>query len=266
MSGERISWVHVVDSEEASSRLVASTARELGDQAQRLAEVAGRLSSVASFRAPDAAAGPPARDAHSLAGQLIQEARERVVLVQSSLTRNAHVLGHHLLLRLHAELLARGGEIRVLVPGTLLEEAQITPLLTTFATSGAQIRISSHELPTAAIFDRQVGLLSSDRGVQLDLIRTPEAARAMSMLYDVAWEQAAKLRPAHAAWTQDERLADILKTVSKGYTDDQAARALGLSVRTYRRRVAALLACLGATSRFQAGLRAAQLGLVEAST
>lgn len=255
----------MIDPEEASSRLVASAVRELHDQAQRLVDVAGRLSAVESARVPGAAPEPPARDAHSLAAQLIQQAGERVVLVQSSLTSSAHVFGHHLLFRLHIELLARGGEIRMLVPGTLLEEASVTPLLTKFAASGAQIRISPHELPTAAVFDRQVGLLGSDRGVQLDLIGTPAAARAMSVLYDVAWERAAELRPAHTAWMEDERLVDILRTVSQGYTDDQAARILGLSVRTYRRRVAALLVRLGAASRFQAGVRAAQLGLVDVS-
>jgi DNA-binding NarL/FixJ family response regulator len=35
-----------------------------------------------------------------------------------------------------------------------------------------------------------------------------------------------------------------------------------LSLRTYRRRVAELMTALGATSRFQAGARAHELGLI----
>jgi DNA-binding NarL/FixJ family response regulator len=46
-----------------------------------------------------------------------------------------------------------------------------------------------------------------------------------------------------------------------GLKDETAARELGLSLRTYRRRVADLMAALGADSRFQAGLRARELGL-----
>jgi DNA-binding NarL/FixJ family response regulator len=46
-----------------------------------------------------------------------------------------------------------------------------------------------------------------------------------------------------------------------GVTDQSAARQLGLSLRTYRRRVADLLAELDADSRFQAGLRAGELGI-----
>jgi DNA-binding NarL/FixJ family response regulator len=44
-------------------------------------------------------------------------------------------------------------------------------------------------------------------------------------------------------------------------TDVTAARELGMSLRTYRRRVAELLVALGADSRFQAGMRAGELGL-----
>ena len=54
----------------------------------------------------------------------------------------------------------------------------------------------------------------------------------------------------------------ILTALNDGLTDEAAARALGLSLRTYRRRVAELMAAMGATSRFQAGSRARELGLV----
>ena len=43
--------------------------------------------------------------------------------------------------------------------------------------------------------------------------------------------------------------------------DETAARRLTLSLRTYRRRVAELMRTLDADSRFQAGVRAGELGL-----
>ncbi len=46
-----------------------------------------------------------------------------------------------------------------------------------------------------------------------------------------------------------------------GLTDEAAARRLGTSLRIYRRRVAELMAALEAGSRFQAGVRAGELGL-----
>ncbi len=46
------------------------------------------------------------------------------------------------------------------------------------------------------------------------------------------------------------------RMLSAGHTDEAASRQLGVSLRTYRRRVAELMAMLDATSRFQAGIRA----------
>jgi len=43
-------------------------------------------------------------------------------------------------------------------------------------------------------------------------------------------------------------------------TDETAARRLGVSLRTVRRQMAALMERLCATSRFEAGLKAAQRG------
>jgi len=53
----------------------------------------------------------------------------------------------------------------------------------------------------------------------------------------------------------------ILRALAEGLTDETAARRLGVSLRTYRRRVAELLASLESASRFQAGARAGELGL-----
>jgi adenosylmethionine-8-amino-7-oxononanoate aminotransferase len=50
---------------------------------------------------------------------------------------------------------------------------------------------------------------------------------------------------------------DLLDT---GLTDEAAARQLGVSVRTVRRQMAALMGKLGASSRFQAGHKAAERG------
>jgi DNA-binding NarL/FixJ family response regulator len=59
----------------------------------------------------------------------------------------------------------------------------------------------------------------------------------------------------------DEQGLTILRLLSAGQKDETAARSMGLSVRTYRRRVAELMTLLGADSRFQAGVRARALGL-----
>jgi DNA-binding NarL/FixJ family response regulator len=59
----------------------------------------------------------------------------------------------------------------------------------------------------------------------------------------------------------DESARAILRAMGAGLTDEAAARHPGLSLRTYRRRVAGLMTVLEAGSRFQAGLRAGELGM-----
>ncbi|OLR92170.1 helix-turn-helix transcriptional regulator [Actinokineospora bangkokensis] len=57
-----------------------------------------------------------------------------------------------------------------------------------------------------------------------------------------------------------ERDRQVITLMAAGATDDAIARRLGLSRRTVVRRVAALHERLGATTRFQAGVQAAQRG------
>jgi DNA-binding NarL/FixJ family response regulator len=86
-------------------------------------------------------------------------------------------------------------------------------------------------------------------------------------LFAAAWEAATDLGsyvraelPELAPETQA-----ILRALGTGLTDEAAARQLRTSLRTYRRRVAELMAALEADSRFQAGLRAGELGLAPRS-
>ncbi|MEV0087319.1 hypothetical protein [Saccharopolyspora sp. NPDC050642] len=57
----------------------------------------------------------------------------------------------------------------------------------------------------------------------------------------------------------------VLKMLYAGHTYEVAAQELAVSVRTYRRCVAEIVELLGANSRFQAGVRAAEVGLLPAS-
>ena len=54
----------------------------------------------------------------------------------------------------------------------------------------------------------------------------------------------------------------ILGQLATGAKDELIARRLGMSVRTCRRHIAAIMLHLRAESRFQAGALAAQLGLL----
>jgi DNA-binding NarL/FixJ family response regulator len=75
------------------------------------------------------------------------------------------------------------------------------------------------------------------------------------------WQEPAATRngPAHSLTADDEQL---LALAAAGLTDQAIARRLGVAQRTVERRMQRIMRALDATTRFQAGLRAAQRGIL----
>jgi DNA-binding NarL/FixJ family response regulator len=133
--------------------------------------------------------------------------------------------------------------------------------------NGAQVRISVTALPhETIIIDRRVMILAgphSPTGREYTLTTSPALVGGVHALFTAVWEAApdldAYLHGEIPHLDPTDRL--VLHALGSGLTDETAARRLGLSLRTYRRRVADLMRKLEADSRFQAGLRAGELGL-----
>jgi DNA-binding NarL/FixJ family response regulator len=133
--------------------------------------------------------------------------------------------------------------------------------------AGVLVRISSAPLPhETIILDRRVVILAdqySPLGRQYTVTTSPVLVGAVYSLFAAAWEAGTDL----GAFLRGEvpelapEAGEILRTLGAGLTDEAAARRLGTSLRTYRRRVAELMTALEADSRFQAGVRAGELGL-----
>ncbi|KZB80179.1 response regulator transcription factor [Amycolatopsis regifaucium] len=133
-------------------------------------------------------------------------------------------------------------------------------------TFGARIRITTEDLNETIIMDGRLVILAGDliagqRGYSV--ITQPETVQGVISLFETAWRSATELAVFDARVSEIRRLAPaVLDLLGSGVKDEAAARSLGLGVRTYRRRVAELMSALGAESRFQAGVRARELGLV----
>jgi DNA-binding NarL/FixJ family response regulator len=120
-----------------------------------------------------------------------------------------------------------------------------------------------------AISDRQLAILpvESDDAVEAALcIRPSGLMEALVRLFELLWESAVPVIVAEgepesstdqATDSEDRDLATLL---ASGAKDDVIARHLGVSPRTLSRRIADLLDDLHVRTRFQAGVRAAQLG------
>jgi DNA-binding NarL/FixJ family response regulator len=92
---------------------------------------------------------------------------------------------------------------------------------------------------------------------------SPALVGGVYSLFTAAWEAATDLGSYLRGDVPDlaPEAREILRALGAGLTDEAAARRLGTSLRTYRRRVAEPMAALEDGSRFQAGVRAGELGL-----
>ena len=151
-------------------------------------------------------------------------------------------------------------------PGMLLNPSMAQHVRTVAEKHGADVRITSDDLNETIIIDRRFAILAGDlRDGRRGYGVVTEAAVVQNVvsLFDAAWRSGIELAVYDAQHTELGELAPrVLELLASGCKDETAARTLGLGVRTYRRRVAELMTALGAESRFQAGVRARDLGLI----
>jgi DNA-binding CsgD family transcriptional regulator len=161
------------------------------------------------------------------------------------------------------EVLRAGRRSRAIYDADVLHRAP--ELIRGRAEAGEQVRILA-EVPTRlAIFGSTAALLTEQFGVHDErrlVLRQQSLVAALTYLFEALWEKALAVPVLeghhYGEGTNAKRL--LLRQLAGGAKDEQIARALGLSVRTVRRRVAELLEELGADSRFQAGVEAARRG------
>lgn len=163
-------------------------------------------------------------------------------------------------------LMARGGAIRSVTDTSCLERPEVVDFLRANIAAGAEFRFVD-ELPMRlVIFDRETALVPLDPGDSRKgaLLTTDRGTVAgMYALFEQLWGVAQKLpdlipAPAAAGLSSTER--DVLRLLSKGFTDEAVATRLQLSVRTVRRIVRDLMDRSGARSRFELGARATAQG------
>ncbi|MFD7621823.1 DNA-binding response regulator [Streptomyces sp. NPDC059802] len=160
-----------------------------------------------------------------------------------------------------------GFAARKLLSPVALAEEEARAHLRLVQKEGALVRISSSPLPHETILiDRRVMILAgreTPTGREYTVTTSQILIDGVHSLFGAIWDESSDLdtylRSDVPHLDADGRM--ILKALGSGLTDQSAAKRLGISLRTYRRRVAELMTKLEAGSRFQAGLRAGELGL-----
>lgn len=133
---------------------------------------------------------------------------------------------------------------------------------------GGQVRTAIVMPPAIVVFDRETAIMPIDPAdLKHGAVCTtePGIVRTARAVFEQAWQAAV---PLHAEEPDDQQgelaLPDrqLLRLLASGLTDEAAGTRLGISARTVRRQMAALMERLEASSRFEAGLKAARRGWI----
>lgn len=161
----------------------------------------------------------------------------------------------------------RGVDVRsVYCPESMERPGRFETVLE-MAALGEQARILPSLPFKLHIIDRRVALVPLVGGVydSLAVVHPSGLLDALIELYEAYWERAEPIgAPAPAAGEEGPTPEEValLTMLRAGLKDQAIARQLGLSTRTATRRIAALMARLDATTRFQAGVEAGARGWI----
>jgi sugar-specific transcriptional regulator TrmB/DNA-binding CsgD family transcriptional regulator len=164
-------------------------------------------------------------------------------------------------------ILTRGKRVLALFQECVRRDESAWAYAHWLAKAGGQVRLAPVLPARMLISDRRVALVPLDPD-DLDqgavCIWEPGIISTLATMFDHVWSNARPLPSSSDGKDEGTGLAPgehaLLRLLATGLTDGAAANRLGISPRTARRQVAALMSRLGASSRFQAGAQAASNG------
>ncbi|MGW2018542.1 LuxR C-terminal-related transcriptional regulator [Streptomyces sp. NPDC001927] len=138
------------------------------------------------------------------------------------------------------------------------------------AALGVEIRLSPVVPMNMVLADENFALLPTDPhdpdSASL-LARGPGLVRSYLALYAYCWQAAGRYgdeeKPERGGDGLSEQQRAALRMLASGIKDEQIAKNLGVSLRTVSRLLSEVMHELGAASRFEAGVKAARLGLLD---
>jgi DNA-binding CsgD family transcriptional regulator len=171
-----------------------------------------------------------------------------------------------------APMLRRGVRCRGIYESSLLEVPGRLRYLRRLASLGEQARVAPRLPMRMVICDRRLAMLplapptatGSAGGESVALVNPSSLLDALIELFEDYWQRSHPMWSRRGGGAQGLSPAEheMLQLLGTGLKDEAIARQLGVSMRTARRRISALLTRLDSSSRFQAGAEAARRGLV----
>jgi DNA-binding CsgD family transcriptional regulator len=156
-----------------------------------------------------------------------------------------------------------GIRYRAIYPDTARTAPTLCRHLGAMSLAGVAVRTVPMVPMNALIIDNSIAVLPADTtNGSVAVLRLNSVVTTATELFERVWPDAVPLAdcdtPVGTGLSGREK--EMLRLLALGATDEFAAAQLGISVRTVRRMVAQLMNRLGARSRFQAGVKAADRG------
>ncbi|HEX8002837.1 MAG TPA: helix-turn-helix transcriptional regulator [Mycobacteriales bacterium] len=167
----------------------------------------------------------------------------------------------------NADAARRGVSLRTLMPDDVTDDPDGWAYARACVEYGDDVRTSPSIALIANVFDRRTAMVPMDpddsRAGAL-VVRNPTLVMGLVSLFEQLWPTALPIQRHAPSAPLEERDREVLELLLRGAKDEQVARALQLSVRTVRTRIAALMARAGARSRFQLAAVALHHGWISA--
>jgi DNA-binding CsgD family transcriptional regulator len=156
-----------------------------------------------------------------------------------------------------------GVRYRALFPDTARTNPVNGRHLSALSAAGVAVRTIPHVPENVIVIDGSVAVLPADGAAgSVAVLRLTSVVVTALELFERIWPDAVPLADCDLPDEADLSLREqeMLRLLALGATDEVAAAQLDVSVRTVRRMVAQIMNRLGARSRFQAGVKAADRG------
>ena len=216
---------------------------------------------VAATRRPIGGPGPHVAlagldDAVAYLERLATSVASEIVFLVPTWTAGAHEFARPV-----AETaLRRGASVRHVWASSVMEHPEAAEYAGWLTARWAPPRLVDQVPVRATLVDGATAILADAH--RTGLVRATTTLNTLTRMADRLW-RSGKPAPARGKpTTPDVRNQLVLRLLADGLTDDAIARRVGVSVRTIRNDVADAMTRLQARSRFQAGVRAVQLGLI----
>ncbi|MEU6880757.1 LuxR C-terminal-related transcriptional regulator [Streptomyces sp. NPDC046712] len=166
--------------------------------------------------------------------------------------------------------IGNGVRVRAIYRGQDAAKPELAELLGRRVALGVEIRLAPVIPMTMVIADQQYAMVPirpEEPREGAILARGPVLVRSYLGLYEHCWHTATpygdEAAPDRGGDGLSEQQRAALQMLATGMKDEKIARNLGVSLRTVSRMLSELMQELGASSRFEAGVRAVRLGWLD---